>query len=144
MSKTALSLLGALLLSGTITVPAGAETAAEMDKTLNTLFGHHEPYAAFLIQIKKAIAADNRDAVARLVDYPLPVHLDGKAVKIKGAQEFVAHYAKLVTPRVKQAVARQSYPTLFANWQGVSVGDGTLWFAEVGNGRTVKIIAINP
>jgi hypothetical protein len=49
---------------------------------------------------------------------------------------------------VKGAVAKQTYATLFANWQGVSIGDGEIWFSgicsnEACKQQTVRITAIN-
>ncbi|MFB9948577.1 hypothetical protein ACFFP0_06930 [Rhizobium puerariae] len=123
--------------------PAGAQTAADVNATLDTLFGDHASYQQFFETLKKAVAADDKAAVASMVDYPFQARIGGKAVKIKDAAHFVNDYDKVVTSKVKQAVARQTYPTLFANWQGVSIGDGELWFSGVGAKNTVKIIAIN-
>jgi large exoprotein involved in heme utilization and adhesion len=55
----------------------------------------------------------------------------------------VADYDKIITTKVKRAVANQSYATLFANWQGVSIGDGEVWFSGVGDRNAVRITAIN-
>ncbi|MEW5716956.1 hypothetical protein AB1462_32420, partial [Pseudomonas sp. SB113] len=65
------------------------------------------------------------------------------AVKLRDAAHFVADFDKIVTSKVKQAIAGQTYATLFANWQGVMIGDGELWFSGVGDGNVVKITAIN-
>jgi len=63
------------------------------------------------------------------------------------AAHFEADCEKAFTKKVREAVARQSYETI-ANWQGVMMGDGEVWFAGVcGNAtcdqQTVKIIAVN-
>lgn len=125
------------------TGPATAQTAASVNSTLDTLFGSHAPYHKFFDTLQKAIAADDRQTVASLVDYPVEVQIGGKTTKIADAAHFTAAYDRIVTDKVKQAVARQTYATLFANAQGVSIGDGEIWFSGIGDGSTIKIIAIN-
>lgn len=122
---------------------AVAQTAADMNSTLDTLFGGHAPYQAFFEALKKAVAADDRKSVAAMISYPFRARINGKAVKLSDAAHFVADYDEIITQKVKDAVAKQTYATLFANWQGVSIGDGEVWFSGVGNGQTVRITAIN-
>ncbi len=121
----------------------GAQTKAEVDASLDTLFGNHQPYHDFFDSLKKAVAAGDKAAVAAVVDYPFQARINGKAVKLRDAAHFMADYDKIVTSKVKNAVAGQTYETLFANWQGVMIGDGEVWFSGVGDGNTVKITAIN-
>lgn len=59
------------------------------------------------------------------------------------AAQFLAAYDKIVTAKVRNAITAQRYATLFANWQGVMIGDGEVWFSGVGDGNTVRITAIN-
>lgn len=120
-----------------------AQTAAEVDARLDTLFGAHVPYKSFFAALQHAVAADDRHTVAGLVDYPLRTRIGGKAVTIKDPSQFVAHYDDLVTAKLKRAVAEQSYASLSANAQGVSIGDGNLWFSGIGKSDVVRVIAIN-
>lgn len=124
-------------------VTATAQTKTEVDASLDALFGNHQPYHAFLDALKKAVAADDKPAVAAMVDYPFQARINGKAVKLRDTAHFVADYDKIVTAKVKDAVAGQTYATLFANWQGVMVGNGEVWFSGVGDGNAIKITAIN-
>lgn len=133
----------AALLSCGIPGSAAAQSAAETNQALDALFGGHAPYQQFFEKLQKAIAAGDKQAVASMVDYPFRARIGGKAVKLNDAAHFLADYDKIVTAKVKQAVARQTYPTLFANWQGVSIGDGEVWFSGVGDGNTIRITAIN-
>lgn len=123
--------------------PSFAQSAADVDKSLDQLFGEHKPYADFLATLQAAVASDDKKGVAGLVDYPFQARIGGKSVKIKDADHFVADYDKVITAKVKAAVAKQTYATLFANWQGVMIGDGEIWFSGVGDGKQVRIIAIN-
>src|SRR5690606_13007889 len=124
-------------------VTAVAQTKADVDASLDALFGNHQPYHTFFDALKKAVAADDKAAVAAMVDYPFQARINGKAVKLRDKAHFIADYDKIVTAKIKEAVARQTYATLFANWQGVMIGDGEVWFSGVGDGNAIKITAIN-
>lgn len=143
----ALALAGALAaVCGTLSPAAAqssAQTAAEVDARLDDLFGAHAPYRAFLAELQAAVAADDRSAVAAMVSYPLNTKVDGAAVSIDSAAAFVDQYGALMTEKVTEAVAEQTYAGLFANAQGAMIGDGEIWFTGVGEDETVKIIAIN-
>ena len=133
----------ALALAFAMPTVGSAQTSADVDNSLDALFGSHAPYQKFFGDMKKAVAAGDKAMVAGMVDYPFQARIGGKAVKLNDAAHFLADYDKIMTSKVKQAIAAQSYETLFANWQGVSIGDGELWFSGVGSGGSIKIIAIN-
>lgn len=137
------ALISGTLLSTGIAGPVAAQTAAEINKTFDELFGSHLPYQEFFDKLQKAIDAGDKQSVASMVDYPFRARIGGKAVKINDAVHFVAAYDKIMTTHVKQAILKQTYPTLFANWQGVSIGDGEVWFSGTGKSNIVKITAIN-
>jgi hypothetical protein len=143
MRKSILGLAAAALVAIASPLPAIADPVTDMNATLDTLFGDHKRYHAFFDALKKAVANDDKAAVAAMIDYPFQARIGGKAKKIRDAAHFIADYDRIVTDRVKQALAAQSYETLFANWQGVMIGDGEIWFSGVGNGNVVKITAIN-
>lgn len=136
-------LVSIALLSCGIAGTAAAQTAADTNQSLDALFGNHAPYQQFFDKLHKAVGTSDKQTVASMVDYPFRARIGGKAVKINDAAHFLADYDKIITAKVKQAVAKQTYPTLFANWQGVSIGDGEVWFSGVGDGNTIKITAIN-
>lgn len=120
-----------------------AQTVAETDASLDAVFGSHEPYHRFFDTLQKAVAADDRKAVAAMIDYPFQARINDKATKLGDAAHFITDYEKIVTPKVKNAVANQTYATLFANWQGVMIGDGEVWFSGVGGSGKIKVTAIN-
>lgn len=126
-----------------LTTPVSAQTAADTNAALDGAFGTHEPYHRFFETLQKAVGAGDKAAVAALVSYPFQARVNDKAIKLRDAAHFVADYDKIVTPKVKQAVANQKYETLFANWQGVMIGDGEVWFSGIGGNDKIKITAIN-
>lgn len=125
------------------TAMAQAQTASDVDRNLDALFGSHAPFKTFFETLQRALAADDRKTVADMIDYPFHTRIAGKAVTITNAAGFVDHYDGIVTTKVKRAIAEQSYATLFANWQGMMIGDGEVWFAAVGKPAVVRITAIN-
>lgn len=136
-------LVSAVLLSWCVAGSAAAQTAVETNRTLDTLFGSHAPYQQFFGKLHEAVSISDKRTVASMVDYPFLARIDGKAIKIYDTAHFVADYDKVITEKVKQGIVRQTYSTLFVNWQGVSIGDGEVWLSGVGNGHTIKITTIN-
>lgn len=129
--------------------PARAQSAAEVNARLDSLFGDHKPYRAFFTDLKAAVEAGNKQAVAAMVSYPLTVKTGGKNVSLRSAQDLLARYDQVVTARVVAAVRKQTYEGLFARDTGVMIGDGELWFSGICSDnacqrRTVKIIAFAP
>jgi hypothetical protein len=127
----------------------GAAWASDIDARLDALFGAHEPYQRFLAQLKSATAAKRWPDVAALIAYPLVVPIAGKKVKIANSALFLAHPDRIFTDKVIAAVQSQTYGSLFANAQGVMIGDGEVWFSGVCRDAQckdppIKITAINP
>jgi hypothetical protein len=148
MRKVLITLAAAVCLSASCAGLVGAQTAAEVNSNLDSLFGDHKPYEQFFTKLKKAIAEGDKETVASLVDYPFKARISGKVVTIRDAAHIAADYDKVITAKVKDAVAKQTYATLFANWQGVMIGDGEVWFNGICSDesckqQTVKIIAVN-
>lgn len=148
MRKLNRTLFAALFigLAGITTVEA--QSAEEMNQTLDDLYGAHAPYYEFFEELKKAVAENDKEAVASMVDYPFQARIDGKAVTIRDTAHFVADYDKVFTANVEEAISNQTYPDLFANWQGVMIGNGEVWFSgicsdETCEQETIKIITVN-
>ena len=138
-------LVAGLCLAGTVTAAA----QGTVEQRLQFLFGEHEPYRLFLEQLTLAVAAGDRQRVSTMVAYPLEI--DG--VRIGNAAEFVDHYDTVFSPNLIQAVRGQTFDTLFANANGVRIGQGVIWFSEVCRDDSpdgeclsdgIRITAINP
>ena len=143
MYRSVRTIFIAMGLAMAVATPAATQTAAELNETLDDLYGAHAPYQSFFEKLKKAVAENDKKTVSSMVDYPFQARINGKALKIRDAAHFEADYDKILTAKVKEAVAKQTYPTLFANWQGVMIGDGEIWFSGIDEKNTVKITAIN-
>jgi hypothetical protein len=128
---------------------ADAQTDEETSARLDALFGAHEPYQTFLAALKEAVSARDKAAVAAMVAYPFETTIAGEPVTLSSADDFALRHDQLFTPAVVAAVEKQTYGTLFANAEGVMIGDGEVWFSGICADGTcsdasVKITAVNP
>lgn len=135
-------LLGALLLLAVGTsLPsraaaegqASTESTADqhMDRRLDQLFGHHQDYRSFFEHFRQAVLAGDKAQVAAAMHYPITVHLEGKSWTLYNPKEFMGVYPHIMTPWVIDAVRHQIYADLFANDQGVMIGQGIIWFGGI-------------
>jgi hypothetical protein len=84
-----------------------------------------------------------------MIAYPLETRIAGLPVTLAAPEDVVRRYDQLFTPLVVAAIERQTFATLFANAEGVMVGDGEVWFSGVCGDEAcadvaVRIIAVNP
>lgn len=123
--------------------------AAAVNQRIDQLLGDHTKYEPVILAFQKAVLAKDAVAVAALVAYPLRVKLGGKAVTIRDARDFVAHYAAIVTPAMAAAIGRQRYGTLFVSYRGVMFGNGEAWINGICRDVSckrfdVKVVALQP
>jgi hypothetical protein len=96
----------------------------------------------FVARLKRAVAADDRAAVAAMVSYPLTVNAPGgRSMTYRNAAALSASYARVFTPEVKAAVAAAKADDLFSRDQGLMIGNGEIWMNE--RGGAMKIITVN-
>ena len=119
----------------------------ETDSRLDTLFGAHEPYASFLAKLKSAAAKEDWATIGDLIAYPLKVTVGGQHLVLRSAAQFRARATNVMTAKVLNAIKEQSYAGLFANAQGVMMGNGEVWFSAICgptdcNNAPIKITAI--
>lgn len=103
---------------------------------------------SFLTTLQQAVRNDDREAVASLVSYPITVRIDGAPTTLADPAAFTEAYPLVMTERVRSAIEAAEPDTLFANWQGVRIGRGELWFGGVyedgAETYDIRIIAVNP
>ena len=103
----------------------------------------------FFEQIKKAISKEDVKWLSEAIGYPIFLKTQNRAIKLKNKSDFTDHSALILSARFKSTVQEQSPHTLFKKWQGVMIGNGKIWFSQVGekNGNGIlwvyRIIAIN-
>lgn len=92
---------------------------------------------------KTAVAADDKEAVAELVLFPLRVNAETSR-EVTSKEAFIAQYDTIITDPVKAALAKQKVDELFVRDQGVMVGAGEIWFgASAEEPQVYGIIAVN-
>jgi len=62
--------------------------------------------------------------------------------RVQSSSQFLVDYDRLFTSSIRNAIEKQRPGCLFANWQGVMIGDGEVWFEERSNGN-MKIKTLN-
>jgi hypothetical protein len=96
----------------------------------------------FVARLKQAVAADDRAAVAAMVNYPLTVNAaGGRSMTYRNAAALSANYARVFTPEVKAAIAAAKANDLFSRDQGVMIGNGEIWMNELHG--AMKIVTVN-
>lgn len=122
---------------------AGASWAAPVDRfapagTDEASVGH------FLTELQQAVQADDRAAVLRLFSCPCRVWDGSKTRRLGAAKDVLPLYGAVFDAQLRQLIVGARKDALFANAQGVMIGDGRLWFAPVGPAQALRIITINP
>ena len=97
---------------------------------------------SFLAELKRVVKENNKVEFASLVHYPLRVFDRNHDIKISSPSELISKYPHILTQDVRHAILTQSAQCLFANGQGMMVGNGQLWFQKEASGE-MKVITIN-
>ena len=123
--------------------------ATDINVRLDALFGAHLPYEQFLAHLKRATASRNWSQVATLIAYPITVPLEGRKSKIASPRAFLSHVGQIMTPKVIEAIQAQAFGGIFANSDGVMIGNGEVWFSGICGvsscaDAAIKITAIHP
>jgi hypothetical protein len=129
--------------------PPEAGDASETNARLDALFGAHQPYEQFLHALRRATDGGNWTEVATMIAYPISVTISGKKTKLRSQKVFVALATEIMTPKVIAAIHTQAYSGIFANAEGVMIGDGEVWFSGVCRDSActnppIKITSIHP
>lgn len=130
---------------------AASDPAADKatDDAIDSNLGDHARYRDVIERFQKAVADKDAGAVAALVYYPFGATIDGKTLVIKDPAGFVAHYDKIVTPPIADAIVKQKYADMFVNYKGVMFGSGEAWVNGICKDNAckvfdVKVVTIQP
>ena len=84
------------------------------------------------------MAANDRWAVAALVDYPIRITIGNEEIQFENKAEFVSMYDRIFTWALKQKLAQSIPMHMWSNWSGITLARGAVWFDVDG-----KIVGIN-
>jgi hypothetical protein len=93
-----------LILFGSATVVLAQEKI--VDQRIDEILGDdgsvptHTKYREFISKLKKAVANHDAQSVAAMVNYPIGVSIDGKAVTIRSTAAFVRNYDRIISPSI--------------------------------------------
>lgn len=103
----------------------------------------------FVAALQQAVAKNDRPAVAAMLRYPLTVTTSGLQIPISDAKTFVSLYDTVMTPALRQVIARARVPVEGKPAAGaVRTDDGGITFenavtiAPVGNQYRVTALAL--
>lgn len=96
-------------------------------------FDNVKQFTGFYANLRRAVAQNNKEAVAQRISYPLSIYSNSKKRSILNKKQFIAEYDKIMTTEVKKALANQRLDELFIRDQGVMVGNGEIWMAILDN-----------
>ena len=96
----------------------------------------------FLTDLQKSVAADDREHVASLVQFPITITIKGKQTRIRTRAQLLKNYDVAFDAKVKGFLAKQRFTDLFCNWKGIMIGRGEIWL-DAREHHPLRIIAIN-
>lgn len=112
-------------------------------------------FRLFIRDLQRAISTGNREAVLRMIRYPLRVNGSNTSGtrfthrSYRNAAAVRASFGRIFDQAVRRDILAQRYDMLWGNWQGYMIGNGTLWFDRICLTRScrpegpVRIVAIN-
>ena len=85
-----------------------------------------------------AVKEGDRKTAAGLVSYPAMFSLDGRRSRARNEQEFLADYDQIFTEKFVEKIRNSIPHNMFANSQGIMIGDGAVWFNEKGRVKALN------
>ena len=98
----------------------------------------------FLSALQSALSRNDSVAVSKMFQYPSLGVWDGRQrLHLRRSEELLPIYRSVFGSDLRQVILSATFDSLFANFQGVTVGRGRIWFQIHKNGIP-RIAAINP
>ena len=85
----------------------------------------------FFEHLQSAVAANQREEVAGMVNFPLNTSLGGKRVKVCSRQVFLASYDRIFNVGVQCALKQASKDDVWGRDTGFTFKDGTVWWDAI-------------
>ncbi len=97
----------------------------------------------FAAKFKSAVISNKKAEVATMIKYPLRATIRGADIMINGEAAFLSLYDSIFTTEFIRKLAGFSTHNMWANYQGVMLGDGDVWFgASCTDCKDIKIISV--
>lgn len=96
----------------------------------------------FFNRLRSAVRRNDREAVLGMLRFRFTRYWHGTPRRrYDSAEEMAKDYDRIFTPGVLHAIDQAVFNELFANWKGVMIGRGEVWFRPCEDG--LWIIAVN-
>jgi len=138
MLRKVVGALLALVVAGSLALPALAASEADVNASIDKNLGDHARYETTIKAFQQSVADGSKQDVAAFVRYPIVVTINGRKRTITSAAAFVKAYDAIMTPDIVAAVKGQKYEDLFVNYQGVMFGTGEVWINGICLDRKCK------
>jgi hypothetical protein len=103
-----------------------AQAAADAPFAVAGVDDEQEAYA-FLSDLQAAVRAKDRAAISGMLSKTVKVYRDGKLLSATDAA-LMSRFDQAFHQSVAAVILCQPPGGLWANWRGISIGRGTLWF----------------
>lgn len=104
-------------------------------------------FRLFFDELRKDIKSGNKQGVARKINYPITINLNGKDSSVKSEVEFIESYDLIINDKVEKAIESQSFDKIKRYPTGVRIGLGVLWISKVKTEgqkeASIKVFKIN-
>lgn len=87
-----------------------------------------EQAAEWLQKFINALKTDDRQWTAQHFEYPCVLSVDGREVRLEDASDLLLYYDSIFTEEFMGQIPHWADDGLWANWQGISLGNGNVWF----------------
>lgn len=82
----------------------------------------------FVEEFLYALQSDNRKWIAQHVSYPCVLKVEDAEIRIEDEEDFVSYYDDIFTAQYVEQLRQWGEDGLWANWQGITLGNGNIWF----------------
>lgn len=93
----------------------------------------------------KLLAKKGPEQLSTLIKYPLRVNYKNHSSWVNTPKQFTVNYRKIISNKIMEIINSQNIKKIFANSQGIMLGNGEIWARPVTLRKSspIKIIVIN-
>jgi hypothetical protein len=97
----------------------------------------------FAARFKELVLKQEKGKVSLMILYPIRAHLKDRVVVIQTANEFLKFYDQILDKQFVDKIGRLKIHNMWANYQGVMLGDGDVWFGtSCADCNDIKVVAV--
>jgi hypothetical protein len=85
---------------------------------------------AFVGRLQAAVSTNDSLVVVETFVLPLFVTDSLSDLHVRTRRDALRYFSRIITPAVRHAILAQQLDGLFANWQGVMIGNGQVWIVN--------------